>query len=154
MITMIISTDILEDELKDMAFRDGAIVFIPINPSEVVVANWVRLKCKYGCPSYAKKLSCPPYSPEPEETRKVLDEYSKAYLIGYSGSIFKKYGDVEFGEIFPKDTSLGFNGGSFLEGLENPISRAYAFLLYTAVPRAISALSFGEILYEVCNAAI
>jgi len=99
---MIISTDILEDELKDIAFKDGAIVFIPINPSEVVVANWVRLKCKYGCPSYAKKLSCPPYSPEPEETRKVLDEYSKAYLIGYSGSIFKKYGDVEFGEIFPK----------------------------------------------------
>ena len=100
--TMVKSIDILENELKKMAFKEGAMVFMPINPNEVVVGNWVRLKCNYGCPSYAKKLSCPPYSPEPEETRKVLDEYSKAYLIGFSGSIFKKYGNLEFGKIFPK----------------------------------------------------
>ncbi len=99
---MVESIDILEDELKKMAFKNGAIILKPINPKEVVVGNWVRLKCQYGCPSYAKKLSCPPYSPKPEETRKVLNEYSKAYLIGYSGSIFKRYGDVKFGEIFPK----------------------------------------------------
>lgn len=99
---MVKSIDILEDELKKMAFKDGAIVLMPINPNEVVVGNWVRLKCQYGCPSYAKKLSCPPYSPKPEETRKILDEYSKAYLIGYSGSIFKKYETGKFSEIFPK----------------------------------------------------
>jgi predicted metal-binding protein len=99
---MIKPIDILEDELKKMAFKDGAIVLLPIDPNEVVVGNWVRLKCQYGCPSYAKKLSCPPYSPKPDDTRKILDEYSKAYLIGYSGSIFKKYGTEEFSEIFPK----------------------------------------------------
>ena len=44
----------------------------------------------------------PPYSPTPEDTQKVLKEYSKAYLIGYSGSIFKGYGEEKFGEIFPK----------------------------------------------------
>ena len=49
-----------------------------------------------------RNYACPPYSPTPEDTRKVLEEYSKAYLIGYSGSIFKEYGDQKFGEIFPK----------------------------------------------------
>ena len=95
--------DILEEEIKKMAVSDGANVVLPINPEEVVVGNWVRLKCQFGCPSYAKKLSCPPYSPKPEDTRKVLDEYSKAYLIGYKGStIFNKYETEEIMEIFPK----------------------------------------------------
>ena len=96
------SYEILEAELEKMAFKDGACVIMPINPNEVVVGNWVRLKCQYGCPSYAKKLSCPPYSPTPEDTRKVLGEYSKAYIIGYNRSIFKEYGNDSFGEIFPK----------------------------------------------------
>ncbi|MGB9202168.1 DUF2284 domain-containing protein [Methanobacterium sp.] len=96
------SYKLLEAELEKMAFRDGACIIMAINPDDVEVSNWVRLKCQYGCPSYGKKLSCPPYSPTPEDTRKVLKEYSKAYLIGYSGSIFKGYGEEKFGEIFPK----------------------------------------------------
>ncbi len=99
---MVKSIDILEQKLKDMAAINGSIV-IQINPDEVVVENWVRLKCQFGCPSYGKKLSCPPYSPKPEETRKVLDEYSKAYLIGYNGSnIFTKYDTENIDEILPK----------------------------------------------------
>ncbi|MEA2045618.1 MAG: DUF2284 domain-containing protein [Euryarchaeota archaeon] len=46
-----------------------------ISARDVVVANWVRLKCRYGCKAYGKHLGCPPYSPTPEETRKVLEEY-------------------------------------------------------------------------------
>ncbi len=46
-----------------------------ISAEDVVVANWVRLKCRYGCKAYGKHLGCPPYSPTPEETRKVLEEY-------------------------------------------------------------------------------
>ncbi|MGC9514775.1 DUF2284 domain-containing protein [Methanocrinis sp.] len=48
----------------------------PITAEDVVVANWVRLKCRYGCKAYGKHLGCPPYSPTPEETRKVLEEYT------------------------------------------------------------------------------
>jgi len=99
---MVKKLDKLEDELKKMAFKDGADVIMPIDPKEIVVGNWVRLKCQYGCPSYAKKLSCPPYSPSPEDTRQILKEYSRAYLLGYTGSIFKKYGTEEFGKIFPQ----------------------------------------------------
>lgn len=99
---MVKSIDVLEQDIKAMAATNGSIA-IPINPEDVVVENWVRLKCQFGCPSYGKKLSCPPYSPKPEETRKVLDEYSKAYLIGYNGSsILNKYDTDNMDEILPK----------------------------------------------------
>jgi predicted metal-binding protein len=100
---MVKSIEILEDEITEMALRADAYIVAPINLDDVVVANWVRLKCQYGCPSYAKKLSCPPYSPTPEDTRKVLSEYSKAYLIGYKGSaLFKNKDNENMGELFPK----------------------------------------------------
>ena len=100
---MIKSLDKLVDEIKTMAIKSGATLILPIRPDEVVVSNWVRLKCQFGCPSYAKKLSCPPYSPTPEDTKKVLDEYKKAYLIGYEGStVFKNHNKDEIDKIFPK----------------------------------------------------
>jgi predicted metal-binding protein len=98
---MVKSYDILENELKQMALKDDADVLLPINPENIVVANWVRMKCQYGCPSYGKKLSCPPHSPHPDDTRKVMGEYSKAFLIGYSGRIFNRYGDEDLGAVFP-----------------------------------------------------
>lgn len=56
-----------------------------IGTSEVVVADWVRFKCRYGCKGYAKHLSCPPYSPSPEETRRMLAEYDHALLLRFDG---------------------------------------------------------------------
>ena len=44
-----------------------------ISAGDVVVANWVRLKCRYGCQAYGRHLGCPPYSPTPEETQRVLE---------------------------------------------------------------------------------
>lgn len=100
---MVKSFNILETEIKNMAIKDGASIVLPINPEEVVVENWVRLKCQFGCPNYAKKLSCPPYSPKPEDTKKVLNEYSKAFLIGYKGStLFNRYDTENRDDLFPK----------------------------------------------------
>jgi predicted metal-binding protein len=72
-------------ELEKMAKDSGASVFVPIAPSQVVTAHWVRLRCQFGCKYYGTRLTCPPYSPTPEDTRKVLDEFKTAYLIRYDG---------------------------------------------------------------------
>ncbi len=32
------------------------------------------VKCKYGCGAYGTRLTCPPYSPTPDETRRMLSE--------------------------------------------------------------------------------
>ncbi|NPV63697.1 MAG: DUF2284 domain-containing protein [Methanotrichaceae archaeon] len=55
----------------------------PISTSIIVVADWVRLKCRYGCPGYGRHLCCPPYAPAPDETRKVLSEYRHALLARF-----------------------------------------------------------------------
>ncbi|MBD3286952.1 hypothetical protein GF359_09905 [candidate division WOR-3 bacterium] len=53
-----------------------------IVPAEtVVVAQWVREKCRFGCPGYGKNLMCPPNTPTPFQTRKMIDSYKVALLI-------------------------------------------------------------------------
>jgi predicted metal-binding protein len=52
-----------------------------INPNSVVTAPWVRLKCQYGCPRYGRGYCCPPDTPAPEQTRRILDSYSRAILF-------------------------------------------------------------------------
>ena len=52
-----------------------------ISTRNVFTAAWVRKKCQFGCDGYARCLTCPPFSPLPEKTRKVLDDYHTAILI-------------------------------------------------------------------------
>jgi len=52
-----------------------------IDPHSVVTAEWVRVKCQFGCPGFGMTLCCPPFSPTPEATRKILDSYRKAILL-------------------------------------------------------------------------
>jgi predicted metal-binding protein len=52
-----------------------------ISPKNVFTAEWVRLKCQYGCDGYNQHLTCPPFSPTPHQTRQLLDEYKTAILI-------------------------------------------------------------------------
>lgn len=52
-----------------------------IRPSEVEVGSWVRWKCRFGCGSYASSRVCPPHTPGPEETRRMLDGYRSALLF-------------------------------------------------------------------------
>ncbi len=57
---------------------DGAKV---IKPATVATAEWVRLKCQFGCPGYGRSLCCPPHTPTPKVTRKVINSYQKAILL-------------------------------------------------------------------------
>lgn len=54
-----------------------------ISTDIIVIADWVPLKCRYGCSNYGKHLSCPPFSPTPEEMRRVLSEYRHAALARF-----------------------------------------------------------------------
>ncbi len=52
---------------------------IPVE--SVVVAQWVREKCQFGCSGYGQRLTCPPHSPTPEETKRMLSHYKHALLV-------------------------------------------------------------------------
>jgi len=73
-----------EDDLKNfakLAVEMGAVEAEVIDAKNVIVGDWVRLKCQFGCGNYGKGLTCPPYSPTPEQTKRVLNSYSRAILM-------------------------------------------------------------------------
>jgi len=70
----------LENYIKQ-ALKLGARNAKQICVDTIVTASWVRLKCQYGCSGYGKCLTCPPNSPPPEETAKVIKCYHTALLI-------------------------------------------------------------------------
>ncbi len=77
-------SNIPEDNMESLlnrALELGAEKAKSIDPATVVVEEWVRWKCQYGCPLYDKDGFHPPCAPDAESTRKVLKEYSKVILI-------------------------------------------------------------------------
>jgi len=68
------------------ALELGADAAQVIHPGQIVVADWVRLKCQYGCGAYGTRLTCPPYSPLPPVTRQVLRHYEQALLLRVEGT--------------------------------------------------------------------
>ena len=73
-----------DDRLQDprrRALELGASAALELPGSAVVTAEWVALKCRYGGCSVGRCLTCPPYSPEPERTRRLLDEYGRVLLL-------------------------------------------------------------------------
>lgn len=69
------------DSLCKMALESGVKEAKIIDPQDVVVAEWVRLKCQYGCGQYGKWLTCPPRTPTPEATRRLLAGYRTGLLL-------------------------------------------------------------------------
>jgi len=72
------------DKLVALAQEKGAAAR-RIPAGDVVVAPWVRFKCRYGCKGYAKHFGCPPYAPTWEETRAMVAAYSDALLVRFDG---------------------------------------------------------------------
>jgi len=68
-------------QVEDIIRRRGPRGVARVAPADVPTAEWVRMKCQFGCGGYGRCLTCPPHSPAPQQTRRMLDEYSTAYLM-------------------------------------------------------------------------
>jgi predicted metal-binding protein len=71
------SLDIWRDKATSLGISKAEI----IDTKNIVVENWVRLKCQFGCGGYGLCLTCPPHSPMPQYTKQMLDEYSTGLLL-------------------------------------------------------------------------
>jgi predicted metal-binding protein len=75
-----ISTE-FQQHLLEKGRKYGLNAVIPFGVEEIVVAQWVHLKCRYGCNKYNTNWCCPPATPNPDRVRKIIDEYSLALLL-------------------------------------------------------------------------
>ena len=55
-----------------------------IDTGSIVVEEWVRWKCLFGCPLHGKDAYHPPCAPDADSTRRMLKEYGKAILMNSS----------------------------------------------------------------------
>lgn len=62
---------------KEMGISEATV----IDPRSIVTAEWVRMKCQFGCSGFGMRLCCPPYTPPPDVTRRVIDSYKTAILL-------------------------------------------------------------------------
>jgi predicted metal-binding protein len=69
----------LEPVFRHSGFKD----FKWLDPQNIVVAQWVRLKCMYGCGEYGKTATCPPNVPSVEECEKFFLEYQSAAVFHF-----------------------------------------------------------------------
>ncbi|WP_455278773.1 DUF2284 domain-containing protein [[Eubacterium] cellulosolvens] len=96
--------------LEELALDLGAIEAKIILAENVVVEDRVVLKCMSGCPSYKKKLNCPPYAPTVDEFRKMLKDYRFAMLVKFKSNAEIKNENIarsllrcQYDEEIPKD---------------------------------------------------
>lgn len=71
------------EEFSRFALQKGANTSKLITVDQVIVADWVYWKCKYGCQHFGKFLTCPQLSPTPQQTRDLLKGYKHAILVKY-----------------------------------------------------------------------
>lgn len=69
------------DALLHRAITLGAEKTKLIDTDSIVVEKWVKWKCIYGCPLFGKDGYHPPNTPDIDETKEVIGEYSKAILL-------------------------------------------------------------------------
>jgi predicted metal-binding protein len=69
----------LEGLFAELGYRD----FRWIDPRQVVVAQWVRMKCRFGCREYGRNASCPPNVPEVGECARFFGEYRRAAILRF-----------------------------------------------------------------------
>jgi predicted metal-binding protein len=77
---MEINTSIIEQIIRDRGFKD----FKWINPGGIIVSQWVRMKCMFGCSSFNSNATCPPNVPSVDDCRKFIQEYNHGLILHFS----------------------------------------------------------------------
>jgi len=60
-----------------------------MDPKEIVVSQWVRIKCFFGCSEFGKTATCPPNVPSLSECRDFFSEYSRAVVFHFEKAVEK-----------------------------------------------------------------
>ena len=73
--------------LEALFAKHGYADFRWIDPREIVVAQWVRMKCTFGCPEFGRNACCPPNVPPVAECRQFFNEYTRAVAFHFAKAV-------------------------------------------------------------------
>ncbi len=109
----------LLQRLLDTGQKYGLNAILPFSTDKINVAEWVHLKCRYGCNRYNTNWCCPPATPDPDKVRQVLSEYQKALLLVGSKScadFYRNNGRKRAGQVRCWKGTVSLERMLFLEG--------------------------------------
>jgi predicted metal-binding protein len=69
----------LEELFQDHGYTN----YTWINPKKIIVSQWVRMKCMFGCGEYGNAACCPPNVPSVAECVKFFSEYNDAVIFHF-----------------------------------------------------------------------
>jgi predicted metal-binding protein len=76
-------------DLERLFVERGFTDFRWLDARDIVVAEWVRMKCLYGCPDYGKNAACPPNAPPVEACERFFREYRRAVVFHFAKTVDK-----------------------------------------------------------------
>lgn len=85
----------MKDEVKtktnveSLLARQGYTDYKWIQPEKIVVSQWVRMKCTFGCSEYGKSGCCPPNTPSVFDCRQWFDEYQQVVILHFAKKVDK-----------------------------------------------------------------
>lgn len=74
-------------DLEGLFLGRGFEDFRWLDPREIVVAEWVRMKCLYGCREYGHNAACPPNAPPVDACARFFREYKRAVVFHFAKSV-------------------------------------------------------------------
>lgn len=79
------SRDQFENLFKENGYED----FKWIKSQQIVVSQWVRMKCMFGCNEYGKNACCPPNVPSIPECERFFREYRDIAVFHFEKTVDK-----------------------------------------------------------------
>jgi predicted metal-binding protein len=76
-------------ELEKLFRKQGYSDFKWIDPKKIVVSQWVRMKCTFGCRNFGKSGCCPPETPSVDECERFFHEYQDAVIFHFEKKVKK-----------------------------------------------------------------
>ncbi|MFX0116715.1 MAG: DUF2284 domain-containing protein [Candidatus Hodarchaeota archaeon] len=73
-----------KEDLEKLFLENGFADFKWIDPQKIVIAQWVRMKCIFGCPNYGQGAICPPNNPPISECERFIGEYQDAVIFHFA----------------------------------------------------------------------
>lgn len=71
-------------ELEKVFQRYGYEDYKWIDPKSIVVAQWARMKCTFGCKNYGKCGTCPPNTPSVLECKEFFHDYKTGAVFHFT----------------------------------------------------------------------
>jgi len=82
-------TEMKKQKLEDIFHKQGYKDYKWIEPEKIVVSQWVRMKCMFGCGEFGHNASCPPNTPSVLECEKFFHEYTDAVIFRFEKKVDK-----------------------------------------------------------------